>query len=69
MNIKAGIVIEDWKLPAFSKALRQAGFHYEQHDGPGKGIYTLTVKVAPNEISKLNTTVKEAQATATKEKK
>lgn len=69
MNIKAGIVIETWKLPIFSWHLQQAGFHYEQHNGPGKDIYTLTVEVEPSKIFNLQKTIEAAQKQAAEEKK
>lgn len=69
MNIKAGIVIEVWKLPVFSKNLQQAGLHYEQHNGPGKDIYTLTVEVELSKIFNLQKTIETAQKQAAEEKK
>ena len=34
---KAGIMLDDWKLPIFKKALDDAGFEYEQ--SPGKYMH------------------------------
>ena len=40
---RAGIVIDDWKLPVFEEHLTAAGFEYEKMDGPTKGCISLFV--------------------------
>ncbi len=41
--MKAGIVLDAWKLPIFTRRLNQAGYGYEQHPGFTKDTITLTV--------------------------
>ncbi len=40
---KVGIVIEDWKLPAFKRVLGENGIIFDKHKGPTEDCYTLTV--------------------------
>ena len=42
--MKAGIVIDDWKLPIFERHLSQAGYTYEKGPGLIAGTLLLTVK-------------------------
>lgn len=41
---KAGVVIDAWKLPIFKKHLDEAGYNYQQFNGPTKGVITLQVE-------------------------
>jgi len=41
--LKAGIAIDDWKLPIFKRHLSEAGYQFEQHPGVTKDTLTLTV--------------------------
>jgi len=42
--MKAGIVIDDWKLPIFARHLSQAGYSYEKRPGVTKDTLLLTVE-------------------------
>lgn len=42
--MKAGIVIDRWKLPIFTRMLREAGFSYEEVGPIAQGILTLIVE-------------------------
>ena len=42
--MKAGIVVDDWKLPVFRKGLTAAGYEYEDGGSPTPGTTTLTVQ-------------------------
>lgn len=41
--MKAGVVIDDWKLAIFKKHLDAAGFQYTQHPGVTKDTILLQV--------------------------
>lgn len=41
---KAGIAVDDWKLPVFRKRLKAAGFAYEDGGALTPGTTILTVK-------------------------
>jgi hypothetical protein len=41
--MKAGIVVDDWKLPVFRKRLTEAGYMYEDGGAAGNGVTVLTV--------------------------
>lgn len=67
--MKAGITIDDWKLPIFEKHLKEGGFTYEVLPGLTKDTKTLVVtyttvgdlykvaKAANNECSKVQAQV------------
>ena len=40
---KAGIALDDWKLPVFRKALTDAGYTYEDGGAAGPGLTILHV--------------------------
>ena len=40
---KAGIAVDDWKLPVFRKALEDAGYAYEDAGAPPPNTTMLTV--------------------------
>ncbi len=48
MNLKAGIAVDDWKLPIFRKRLTEAGFTYE--DGGALTHNTTILKVETSDI-------------------
>lgn len=48
--MKAGIVVDDWKLPVFRRHLEDAGFEYED-GGPVKGATTLLTVQTYNILS------------------
>ncbi len=64
--LKAGIIFQAHKLPVFSRHLVAAGYHYEQSDGPGKGMHTLTVMFNPAEQRELTKIIIAATAEANK---
>lgn len=41
--IKAGIAVDDWKLPIFERHLTQAGYAYEKREGLVPGTCLLAV--------------------------
>jgi hypothetical protein len=42
--VKAGIVVDDWKLPVFRKRLTEAGFTYTDAGGLTHDTTVLTVR-------------------------
>lgn len=42
--MKAGIALDDWKLPVFRKRLEEAGYTYEDAGAPSPGVTMLTVQ-------------------------
>ena len=64
--MKAGIVVDNWKLKIFDKVLTDAGYKYEKFDGPGPNISTLTVQT--DDLLKMQTVVKEANDKARRSK-
>lgn len=63
----AGVVIDNWKLLVFRKALDAHGFKYTEHDGPGK--HCITLKVETPTIGELYPVVERAHASAQRNKK
>lgn len=57
--MKAGIVIDKWKLAIFTKHLRAAGYSYDTADGLTANTHTLTVKCS--DPKKLQVVVEAAQ--------
>lgn len=43
---KAGIVVDDWKLPTFRKRLKKAGFDFVEVGPFTKGTTVLTIETA-----------------------
>lgn len=60
--MKAGIVIDDWKLPIFKRHLSQAGHVYEQAPGVTKATLLLTVET--DNVAALEIVVRAANAEA-----
>lgn len=57
MKKKAGVVVDDWKLPVFRKRLEEGGFTYEDR-GAGPGATTiLMVPFEPHHAAKLTALV------------
>jgi len=52
----AAIVLDDFKLERFVKALKEHGYEYEQHPGVTKD--TVTLKVTTDSMLKLGRLVK-----------
>jgi hypothetical protein len=59
--MKAGIVVDDWKLPVFRKQLDAAGFSYEE---AGKALLpgTTLLRVQTSDLNKLNAVLEACQA-------
>lgn len=55
----AAVVIEKWKLPIFSKHLREAGYSYDTCAGITEGTHTL--KVSYEWVAKLQPVIQAAQ--------
>lgn len=49
--MKAGIAVDDWKLPYFRKGLEEAGYTYE--DGGALTATTTLLKVETDDMLKL----------------
>jgi len=64
---KAGIIIDDWKLPIFKKTLDNKGYTYTEHHGPTEGCITLSVET--DNIAKLTPLVKKMNKEAARSKK
>jgi hypothetical protein len=62
--MKAGIAVDDWKLPVFRRRLTEAGYTYEDA-GPLTGAVTL-LKVETDNLLKLKATLEECQAECAK---
>lgn len=60
--MKAGIAIDDWKLPIFERHLTQAGYAYTQ--GPGLSSGTLLLKVTTENAQALHAVVLAANTEA-----
>lgn len=56
---KAAVIIDKWKLPIFSKHLREAGFSYDTAPGVTPDTTTLTVDF--ESVDKLCPVVQAAQ--------
>ncbi len=63
---KAGIILDDWKLPIFEKALDDAGFEYEQSPGITEG--TLLITVETDDLHALGLVVQKTNDEAAKSK-
>jgi hypothetical protein len=66
MNMKAGIVVDNWKLHVFRKRLTAAGYTYKD-GGPMPGDTTL-LTVETNDMLKLKRVLEECQAECRKMK-
>jgi hypothetical protein len=55
---KAGIVIDEWKLPIFERRLREAGYTFDT--GPGLMKATLLLTVHTDNLIALDTVVRAA---------
>lgn len=58
--MKAGIIVDDWKLPVFRKRLTAAGFTYT--DAGGLTHDTTVLTVVTEDAGRLATVVQECQA-------
>jgi len=61
-QMKAAIVIDDWKLPIFNEHLTNSKYQFEQHPGVAPG--TLTLTVVTNDVKALEKVVRSANLTA-----
>lgn len=59
--MKAGVVVDDWKLPVFRRRLEAAGFEYVDGGAPAPGITALTIQLASAKMLDLARVVAEAQ--------
>lgn len=64
---KAGVMIDDWKLPVFEKVLDKAGYKY--HVVPGLTGDTLTLEVEYEMAADLAPYVEKANKLAAKNKR
>jgi|GEM_PF-1628181 len=61
-QIKAGIVIDSYKLPVFERRLRAVGYAFEQHLGIVKSTLFLTVLIEAGNTDALADIIKAANA-------
>lgn len=66
-DLKAGIAVDDWKLPVFRKRLTEAGYTYEDAGPFTDGTTMLHVKT--NNILALKKVLEACQAECRKMKK
>lgn len=64
---KAGVVLDEYKLPIFKKGLDDMGYKYSEHSGPVKGCITL--KIETDNILFLQVLVEDLAKEANKLKK
>jgi hypothetical protein len=64
---KAGIVVDDWKLPVFRRRLKEAGFEFEEKGNLTKGSSVLTVQT--NNLLRLKGVLEAAQRECRKSKR
>lgn len=57
--MKAGIALDDWKLPVFRKRLTEAGYEYK--DAGGLTANTTVLTVETDDILKLKTVLEQCQ--------
>jgi hypothetical protein len=57
--MKAGIAVDDWKLPIFRKKLTEAGFEYTDAGGLTHNTTVLTVET--DDLLRLKSVVEECQ--------
>ena len=67
MSKKAGVMIDDWKLPVFKRILDDAGYVYEQLPGLTKN--TINLMVQYEFVSELQPYIEKAQNECRKKKK
>ena len=65
--IKAGVVIDSWKLAIFKKLLDERQYSYTEHPGPMKD--TLTLQVMTFSAAALQPTIERANAECAKWKR
>jgi hypothetical protein len=65
--MKAGIVLDDWKLPIFRKRLTAEGYRYEDGGSPSPGLTVLTVHF--HDLGAMTEAVASAQAECQKQGK
>lgn len=63
----AAVIIEKWKLPIFSRHLKEAGYSYDTCPGPTDDTHTL--KVPYEWVAKLQPIIEAAQAECAATKK
>lgn len=65
--MKAGIVLDDWKLPVFRRRLTAAGFQYS--DAGGLTINTTVLIVVTSDMAGLKKVIEAAQNECEKSKR
>lgn len=65
--MKAGIAVDDWKLPVFRKRLTEAGYEYQ--DGGALIGQTTLLTVETNDMLALKKVLEECQAACRKEER
>ena len=66
--MRAGIVIDRWKLPIFTRHLKEAGFSYEEVGPFTEDTLTLIVDVEPKDRQRLGQVVLAANTEAARVK-
>lgn len=65
---KAGVALNDWKLPVFKQVFDEAGYSYEQKPGLVPDSVTLMVEYIEEDINRLEKTVRKANKQAAKKR-
>ena len=63
--MKAGIAVDNWKLPVFRKRLTEAGFHYE--DAGAFTCDTTILTVETDDMLALKSVIEKCQAECRKD--
>jgi hypothetical protein len=66
-SMKAGIAVDDWKLPVFRRRLAAAGYSYQDGGAPTPGVTLLTVQT--DDILKLKRVLEQCQAECAKQER
>ena len=64
--MKAGIAVDDWKLPVFRRRLGVAGYAFEEKNGLNKGVSIITVET--DNLIALKKVIEDCQAECRKSK-
>ncbi len=65
---KAGVVIDRWKLPIFTRHLKNAKFSYEEVGELAQDVLTLMVVVEPGQAQRLAQVILAANTEAARTK-
>lgn len=64
LPIKAGVVVDEWKLPIFTQHLDAAGFTYERVGKPAPAVVLLRVECPRDQVERLKAVMADAMRVA-----